>query len=79
MKAHLIFVAADRSLGELASLVGVQGFFNVVDLSNEVLVFGFCGGDVPVLGVVARRGGLSGAHALPVAAHAPSLDFFRLR
>ena len=79
MEAHLIFVATVGGIGELASLVGVKGLFYVVDLGNEVLVFWFCGGEVPVLGVAARRGGSSGAHALPLAAHVPSLGFFRLR
>ena len=79
MEAHLIFVAKVGGLGELASLVGVQGLFYVVDLVNEILVFWFCGDEVPFLGVVARRGGSSGAHALPLAAHVPSLDLFRLR
>ena len=79
MKAHLIFVAADRSLGELACLVGVQGVFYVVNLGDEVLLFWFCRGEVPVFGVVARRGGSSGAHVLPLDAHVPSLGFFRLR
>ena len=79
MEAHLIFVAKVGGLGELASLVGVQGLFYVVDLGNEVLLFWFCGGEVTAFGVVERRGGSSGAHALPLAAHVPSLGFFRLR
>ena len=49
MEAHLIFVAADGGLRELASLVGVKGLFYVVDLGNEVLLFWFCGGELPVL------------------------------
>ena len=73
----MIFVAAEGGLGELASLVRVQGLFYVVDLGNEVLLFWFCGGEVTAFGVVERRGGSSGAHALPLAAHVPfcvSLD-----
>ena len=48
-----MFVAAAGGFGELASLVGVQGLFYVVDLVNDVLVFWFCGGLVPVFGGVA--------------------------
>ena len=33
---------------------------------------------MPVFGVVAWRGRSSGTHALPLAAHVPSLGFFRL-
>ena len=33
---------------------------------------------MPVLGIVARRGGLSGAYALPLSVHVTSLGFFIL-
>ena len=62
----------------MASLVEVQGLFYVVDIGNEVLLFWFCRGEVPVLSVVAQRDGSSGAHALLLAAHVPSWGFFRL-
>ena len=62
----------------MASLVGVQGLFYVVDLGDEVLLFWFCGVEVPVFGVVSRRGGPIGAHALPMAAHVPSLGLLGL-
>ena len=74
----MIFVAADGGLRELASLVGVQGLFYVVDLGDEVLLFWFYGGEVPVVALVAPRGGSSAAHALPLAAHVPSLGLFGL-
>ena len=78
MEEHFIFVAADGGLRELASLVGVQGLFYVVDLGDEVLLFWFYGGEVPVVALVAPRGGSSAAHALPLAAHVPSLGLFGL-
>ena len=79
MEEHFIFVAADGGLRELASLVRVQGLFYVIDLGDEVLLFWFCGGEVTVFGVVARWGRSSGALALMLAAHVPSLGFFGLR
>ena len=78
MEAHLIFVAADGGIGELASLVGVQGLYHVVDFGDEVPLFSFCWDEVPVIGVFARRGGSGGAHVLPLATHVPSLGFFGL-
>ena len=55
MQAHLVFVAAAGSLGELAGLICVESLFNIVDFYDEIFFLGSAGVTCP--SSAAGRGG----------------------
>ena len=79
MQTYLVFVATSGSLGELDCLISIERLLYIVDFNDEVLFFRLVGSDLPVLGIVAGRGGSRGSHSLPLAAHVTSLRLLRLR